>query len=38
VESRFLFAAKIIGVVIVANAIGAAIFLVDKKRALNRPN
>ena len=32
VESRFLFAAKIILVVIVANIIGAGIFLLDKKR------
>src|ERR1044071_7601435 len=36
VESRFLFAAKIIVVVIIANAIGAAIYLLDKKR--NRTN
>ncbi|HYX27334.1 MAG TPA: APC family permease [Pyrinomonadaceae bacterium] len=34
VESRFWFAAKIIAVVIVANAIGAAIFLLDKKRTI----
>src|SRR5438105_11823319 len=33
VQSRFLFAAKIIAVVIVANAIGAAIYIADKKRA-----
>ena len=33
VQSRFLFAAKIIGVVIVANAIGAAIYTLDKKRS-----
>jgi amino acid transporter len=32
VESRFWFAAKIIVVVIVANVIGAAIFLLDRKR------
>jgi amino acid transporter len=32
VESRFLFAAKIIAVVIVANAIGVAIYAFDKKR------
>jgi len=32
VQSRFLFAAKIIAVVIVANAIGAAIYLLDQKR------
>jgi amino acid transporter len=32
VQSRFLFAAKIIGVVVIANAIGAAIYLLDKKR------
>jgi amino acid transporter len=32
VQSRFLFAAKIIVVVVIANAIGAAIFLLDKKR------
>jgi len=31
VQSRFLFAAKIIVVVIVANAIGAAIYVLDKK-------
>src|SRR5436190_3211147 len=36
VQSRFLFAAKIIVVVIIANAIGAAIFMLDKKR--NRSN
>jgi amino acid transporter len=36
VQSRFLFAAKIIVVVIIANAIGAAIFLLDKRR--NRSN
>lgn len=35
VESRFLFAAKIIGVVIIANAIGAGIFLLDKRRSHN---
>src|SRR5262245_4144333 len=33
VESRFLFAAKIIAVVVVANAIGAAIYFADKKRS-----
>jgi amino acid transporter len=33
VQSRFLFAAKIIAVVVVANAIGAAIYFADKKRA-----
>jgi amino acid transporter len=33
VESRFLFAAKILVVVIVANLIGAAIFLIDRKRS-----
>jgi len=33
VESRFLFAAKIIAVVVIANAIGATIYLLDKKRA-----
>jgi amino acid transporter len=32
VQSRFLFAAKIIVVVIIANIIGAAIYLLDKKR------
>ena len=32
VQSRFLFAAKIIVVVIIANVIGAAIYLLDKKR------
>src|SRR5438874_6236657 len=32
VQSRFLFAAKIIAVVIAANAIGAAIYAFDKKR------
>jgi integral membrane sensor domain MASE1 len=36
VQSRFLFAAKILVVVIIANAIGAAIYLLDKKR--NRSN
>src|SRR5438067_8949788 len=34
VQSRFLFAAKIIVVVIVANVIGAAIYLLDKKRSV----
>src|SRR5438309_6490803 len=33
VESRFLFAAKIIAVVVIANVIGATIYLLDKKRA-----
>ena len=33
VQSRFLFAAKIIVVVIVANAIGAAIYVFDKRRS-----
>ena len=33
VESRFWFAAKILIVVIIANAIGAAIFLIDRKRS-----
>ena len=33
VQSRFLFAAKIIVVVIIANAIGAAIYAFDKRRA-----
>ena len=33
VQSRFLFAAKIIVVVIIANAIGAAIYVIDKRRA-----
>jgi amino acid transporter len=32
VESNFLFAAKIIVVVVIANVIGVAIFLLDKKR------
>lgn len=32
VQSRFLFAAKIIVVVVIANVIGAAIYLLDKKR------
>src|SRR2546422_6277959 len=32
VESRFLFAAKIIAVVIIANAIGMTIYLLDKRR------
>ncbi|HXI24731.1 MAG TPA: APC family permease [Pyrinomonadaceae bacterium] len=35
VQSRFLFAAKIIVVVIIANAIGAAIYAFDKRRARN---
>jgi glutamate:GABA antiporter len=33
VQSRFLFAAKIIVVVIIANAIGTAIYVFDKRRA-----
>src|SRR5256885_2291625 len=33
VQSRFLFAAKIIVVVVIANAIGAAIYAFDKRRA-----
>ena len=33
VSSRLLFAAKIIAVVIAANAIGAAIYAFDKKRS-----
>ncbi|HBB95335.1 MAG TPA: amino acid permease [Blastocatellia bacterium] len=33
VESRWLFAAKIIVVVVIANVIGATIYLLDKKRA-----
>jgi len=33
VQSRFLFAAKIIVVVIIANVIGAAIFMLDKRRS-----
>src|SRR2546423_5857320 len=33
VASRWLFAAKIIMVVVIANVIGAAIYLLDKKRA-----
>lgn len=33
VESRFLFAAKILVVVMVANLIGAAIYLIDRKRS-----
>ena len=33
VESRFWFAAKIIAVVVVANVIGAGIYLLDKKRS-----
>jgi amino acid transporter len=35
VQSRFLFAAKIIVVVIIANAVGAAIYALDKRRAHN---
>jgi len=33
VESRLLFAAKIIAVVIAANAIGAGLYVFDRKRA-----
>lgn len=33
VQSRFLFAAKIIAVVVIANVIGAAIYLFDKSRS-----
>ena len=33
VESRLLFAAKIIAVVVIANAIGMTIYVIDKKRA-----
>jgi amino acid transporter len=32
VESRLLFASKIIAVVVIANAVGVTIYLVDKKR------
>jgi amino acid transporter len=38
VQSRFLFAAKIIGVVVIANAIGAGIYLMDKRRSLKPSN
>jgi len=38
VQSRFLFAAKIIAVVIVANAIGAAIYMLDQKRNRAKQN
>ena len=38
VESHFWFAAKIIGVVVIANIIGAAIYLLDKKRSVSRTN
>ena len=38
VESHFWFAAKIIAVVVIANVIGAAIYLLDKKRSVNRTN
>ncbi|HEV8139220.1 MAG TPA: APC family permease [Pyrinomonadaceae bacterium] len=38
VESHFWFAAKIIAVVVIANVIGAAIYLLDKKRSVNRAN
>ena len=37
VASRFLFAAKIILVVIVANAIGTAIYVIDKKKSAPPP-
>jgi len=38
VESHFWFAAKIIGVVVIANIIGTAIYLLDKKRSVSRTN
>ena len=38
VESRFLFAAKILLVVIVANVIGAVIYIVDRKRSQRAGN
>jgi len=38
VESRFLFAAKILLVVIVANLIGAAIYTIDRKRGKRAGN
>ena len=38
VESRFLFAAKILMVVIVANLIGVAIYLIDRKRSKQAGN
>ena len=38
VESHFWFAAKIIGVVVIANIIGAAIYLLDKNRSVSRTN
>src|SRR5215471_3692191 len=38
VESRFLFAAKILVVVIVANVIGAAIYIIDRKRSKRAGN
>jgi hypothetical protein len=36
VESRIIFAAKIIGAVMIANGIGLAIFLLASKRTRNR--
>jgi amino acid transporter len=36
VNSRLWFAVKIVAVVVIANAIGAGIFLLDRKRARNR--
>jgi amino acid transporter len=38
VESRFLFAAKILVVVIVANVIGASIYIVDRRRSIRTGN
>jgi len=38
VQSRFLFAAKIIGVVVIANAVGVGIYLMDKRRSLKPSN
>jgi len=38
VESHFWFAAKIIGVVVIANIIGTAIYLLDKKRSVSCTN
>ena len=38
VQSRFLFAAKILMVVIVANVIGAAIYTIDRKRSRQAGN
>jgi hypothetical protein len=37
VESRFLFAAKILAVVVLANAVGVLIYAVDQKRRLPQP-